>query len=311
MNKVEESISGIINDFLADHEEDKKANGAKIFNHPDKDVIIDILTSLRKVIFPGYFRNRSIKVYTLKNNLSMLIEDIIYKLTKQITIVLGSDDPETAEEAERISLEFIKRLRKIREYILTDVKAAYDGDPAAFSEDEIIYTYPGLFAILINRIAHELFLLNVPIIPRIMTEYAHSETGIDIHPGATIGKYFFIDHGTGIVIGETTVIGDNVKIYQGVTLGALSTRGGQALKSKKRHPTIEDNVTIYSGASILGGDTIIGKDVVIGGNAFITRSVPDGAKVSVKNQELRYNYDASKPVERVEIEDDDSWFYII
>lgn len=311
MNKVEESISEIINDFLADHEEDKKANGAKIFNHPDKDVIIDILTSLRKVIFPGYFRNRSIKVYTLKNNLSMLIEDIIYKLTKQITIVLGSDDPETAEEAERISLEFIKRLRKIREYILTDVKAAYDGDPAAFSEDEIIYTYPGLFAILINRIAHELFLLNVPIIPRIMTEYAHSETGIDIHPGATIGKYFFIDHGTGIVIGETTVIGDNVKIYQGVTLGALSTRGGQALKSKKRHPTIEDNVTIYSGASILGGDTIIGKDVVIGGNAFITRSVPDGAKVSVKNQELRYNYDASKPIERVEIEDDDSWFYVI
>ena len=311
MNKVEESISEIINDFLEDHEEDKKANGAKIFNHPDKDIIIDILTSLRKVIFPGYFRNRSIKVYTLRNNLSMLIEDIIYKLTKQITIVLGDDSQETVEEAERISLEFIKRLRKIREYILTDVKAAYDGDPAAFSEDEIIYTYPGLFAILINRIAHELFLLNVPIIPRIMTEYAHSETGIDIHPGATIGKYFFIDHGTGIVIGETTVIGNNVKIYQGVTLGALSTRGGQALKDKKRHPTIEDNVTIYSGASILGGDTVIGKDVVIGGNAFITRSVPDGAKVSVKNQELRYNYDASKPVERIDIEEDTKWFYVI
>ncbi len=311
MSAVEESINDIINDFLADHEEDKKVNGAKIFNHPDKDVIIDILTSLRKVIFPGYFRNRSIKVYTLRNNLSMLIEDIIYKLTKQITIVMGDDSEGAAEEAEKISLEFIKRLRKIREYILTDVKAAYDGDPAAFSEDEIIYTYPGLFAILINRIAHELFLLNVPIIPRIMTEYAHSETGIDIHPGATIGKYFFIDHGTGIVIGETTVIGNNVKIYQGVTLGALSTRGGQALKDKKRHPTIEDNVTIYSGASILGGDTVIGKDVVIGGNAFITRSVPNGAKVSVKNQELRYNYDASKPIERIDIEEDTAWFYVI
>ena len=311
MSAVEESINEIITDFLADHEEDKRANGAKIFNHPDKDVIIDILTSLRKVIFPGYFRNRSIKVYTMRNNLSMLIEDIIYKLTKQITIVMGDDSEDAVEEAEKISLEFIKRLRKIREYILTDVKAAYDGDPAAFSEDEIIYTYPGLFAILINRIAHELFLLNVPIIPRIMTEYAHSETGIDIHPGATIGKYFFIDHGTGIVIGETTIIGNNVKIYQGVTLGALSTRGGQALKDKKRHPTIEDNVTIYSGASILGGDTIIGKDVVIGGNAFITRSVPNGAKVSVKNQELRYNYDAAKPVERAEIEGDNDWFYII
>ena len=144
-----------------------------------------------------------------------------------------------------------------------------------------------------------------------MTEYAHNETGIDIHPGATIGKYFFIDHGTGSVIGETTVIGENVKIYQGVTLGALSTRGGQALKSKKRHPTIEDNVTIYSGASILGGETVIGKGVVIGGNAFITHTIPEGAKVSVKNQELRYNYDASKPVERVVIDEDNSWFYII
>ena len=154
-------------------------------------------------------------------------------------------------------------------------------------------------------------MLNVPIIPRMMTEYAHNETGIDIHPGATIGKYFFIDHGTGIVIGETTVIGNNVKIYQGVTLGALSTRGGQSLKSRKRHPTIEDNVTIYSGASILGGDTVIGKDVVIGGNAFITRSVPDGAKVSVKSQELRYNYDAFPPVERVDFEEDTSWFYMI
>lgn len=132
-------------------------------------------------------------------------------------------------------------------------------------------------------------MLGVPLIPRIMTEYAHSETGIDIHPGATIGKYFFIDHGTGIVIGETTVIGDNVKIYQGVTLGALSTRGGQKLKNKKRHPTINDNVTIYSGASILGGETVVGKDVVVGGNAFITKSIPDGAKVSIKNQELRYN----------------------
>jgi serine O-acetyltransferase len=144
-----------------------------------------------------------------------------------------------------------------------------------------------------------------------MTEYAHSETGIDIHPGATIGKYFFIDHGTGIVIGETTVIGDNVKIYQGVTLGALSTRGGQNLRNKKRHPTIGDNVTIYSGASILGGDTYVGKDVVVGGNAFITKSIPEGARVSIKNQQLRYNYDASNPIECKELEEDDTWFYMI
>ena len=315
MNNIEDNIGSIVNDLLEDYEEGKTIDEIKLFNHPDKEVIIDILASLRKIIFPGYFKNKSIKVYTMRNNLSMLLEDVIFKLTKQITIVLGSEDgndSEIMQRAEDITFEFVKRLRKIREYIETDAKAAFDGDPAAYSEDEIIYSYPGLFAILINRIAHELFLLNVPVIPRMMTEYAHSETGIDIHPGATIGKYFFIDHGTGIVIGETTVIGNNVKIYQGVTLGALSTRGGQSLKSKKRHPTIEDNVTIYSGASILGGETVIGKNVVIGGNAFITRSVPDGAKVSVKNQELRYNYDASKPVERVHIEEEETaWFYII
>ncbi len=315
MNNIEDNIGSIVNDLLEDYEEGKTIDEIKLFNHPDKEVIIDILASLRKIIFPGYFKNKSIKVYTMRNNLSMLLEDVIFKLTKQITIVLGSedgDDTEIIKKAEDITFEFVKRLRKIREYIETDAKAAFDGDPAAYSEDEIIYSYPGLFAILINRIAHELFLLDVPVIPRMMTEYAHSETGIDIHPGATIGKYFFIDHGTGIVIGETTVIGNNVKIYQGVTLGALSTRGGQSLKSKKRHPTIEDNVTIYSGASILGGETVIGKNVVIGGNAFITRSVPEGAKVSVKNQELRYNYDASRPIERAHIEEEETaWFYII
>lgn len=312
MKEMEENIGAIVNDMLDDYENGKTIDKMKIFNHPDNEVIIDILSSLRKIIFPGYFKNRSVKVYTMRNNLSMLIEDVVYKLTKQITIVLGGEeDSENVLQARSIALEFVRRLRSIRQLIETDVQAAYDGDPAAFSKDEIIYSYPGLFAILVNRIAHELFLLDVPVIPRMMTEYAHRETGIDIHPGATIGKYFFIDHGTGIVIGETTVIGNNVKIYQGVTLGALSTRGGQALKDKKRHPTIEDNVTIYSGASILGGNTVIGRDVVIGGNAFITRSVPEGAKVSVKNQELRYNYDASKPVERADIEDDDEWFYII
>ncbi|MBR1382954.1 MAG: serine acetyltransferase, partial [Ruminococcus sp.] len=162
-----------------------------------------------------------------------------------------------------------------------------------------------------SRIAHELFLLNVPLIPRMMTEHAHSRTGIDIHPGVTLGKYFFIDHGTGIVIGETTVIGNNVKVYQGVTLGALSTRGGQNLRNKKRHPTIKDNVTIYSGASILGGDTVVGKDAVIGGNAFITSSVPDGARVSIKTQELVYKFSSSNKSEKKDFENADNWFYMI
>ena len=313
MSIIEENINLVVSELIDDLEkEDTHEQNA--FNHPDKESIIDILSSLRKIIFPGYFRNNNIKVCTLRNNISMLIEDVMFRLKKQIALVMGGEecnDEDIINKANAVTLEFIKRLRKIRQLIATDVKAAYDGDPAAFSKDEIIYSYPGLFATLVNRIAHELYLLNVPIIPRMMTEYAHSVTGIDIHPGASIGNYFFIDHGTGIVIGETTTIGNNVKIYQGVTLGALSTRGGQALKSKKRHPTIGDNVTIYSGASILGGDTYIGKDSVIGGNAFITRSVPDGAKVSVKNQELMYNYKISKPVENISASMDKSWFYVI
>ena len=176
----------------------------------------------------------------------------------------------------------------MREYLYTDVQAAYDGDPAAYSTDEIIFSYPGLYAITIYRMAHVLFKLDVPMIPRIMTEYAHSLTGIDIHPGATIGKYFFIDHGTGIVIGETTEIGNNVKIYQGVTLGALSTRKGQQLKGVKRHPTLGNYVTIYSGTSVLGGETVIGDGATIGGNSFIVESVPAGTKVSIKTPELQF-----------------------
>ncbi|MCR4780405.1 MAG: serine acetyltransferase [Ruminiclostridium sp.] len=316
MRQIEDRINGIVKEMLSDFENGRVIDEVKSFDHPDKDVIVDIIYSLRRIIFPGYFRNKSYRVYTVRNNISMLLEDVIFKLIRQISIVLRYDEElydisetDLAKRAEDITFEFLGKLPRIREYIEMDVQAFYDGDPAAYNKDEIIYSYPGLFAILVNRMAHELFLLKVPLIPRMMTEYAHSLTGIDIHPGATIGKYFFIDHGTGIVVGETTEIGNNVKIYQGVTLGALSTRGGQELHGKKRHPTIEDNVTIYSGASILGGKTVIGQGAVIGGNAFITKSVPAGAKVSVVNQELRYNYGESKPVNSVDA--DDSWFYVI
>lgn len=315
---LESEITGLVDEILDDYNGGKTIDRINTFNQPDKEKIIEIIKKLQRIIFPGYFKNKSYKTYTAKNNLSMLLEDVLFNLNKQIAIVLRyTDEFENAaeqqlnEKSREIALAFLKRIPTIREYIETDVQAAYDGDPAAFNKDEIIFSYPGLYATLINRIAHELYKLSVPLIPRIMTEYAHGETGIDIHPGATIGKYFFIDHGTGIVIGETTVIGNNVKIYQGVTLGALSTRGGQKLKSKKRHPTILDNVTIYSGASILGGETVVGKDVVVGGNAFITKSIPDGAKVSIKNQELMYNYDASNPVQRAELEQDESWYYMI
>ena len=318
MKELETRINDTVRTLLNDYEQGRVIDEVKSFDHPDKDVVVEIIYSIRKIIFPGYFRNKSYRVYTVRNNISMLTEDIIFKLIRQISIVLrydeelsDADEMTVAQRAEDITFAFLSRLPKIREYIEMDVEASFEGDPAAYNKDEIIYSYPGLFAILVNRIAHELFLLKVPLIPRIMTEYAHSQTGIDIHPGASIGKYFFIDHGTGIVIGETTEIGDNVKVYQGVTLGALSTRGGQSLRSKKRHPTIKDNVTIYSGASILGGNTVIGKGAVIGGNAFITKSVPAGAKVSIVNQELKYNFDDPKAAKNAGIGADTDWFYII
>lgn len=264
-----------------------------VFNQHNKMLLLDILNKLIRIVYPGYFKDKNYNIYNVKNNLSVIIEDVVYNLNKQIAITLKSNDDyahfdavEIEEEARTLTLKFLKTIPKVREYVETDVEAGYEGDPAATSRDEVIFCYPGLYAITVNRLAHELYLLNVPLIPRIMTEHAHSKTGIDIHPGATIGKYFFIDHGTGIVVGETTEIGEHVKIYQGVTLGALSTRGGQSLRNKKRHPTIEDYVTIYSGASILGGQTVIGNNVVIGGNAFITSSVEPGTRVSVKNQEL-------------------------
>ena len=181
--------------------------------------------------------------------------------------------------------------------LLTDVQAAFDGDPAAQSKEEIIFSYPGFFAIFVYRIAHELYTQNVPLIPRIMTEYAHSGTGVDINAGATIGEYFFIDHATGVVIGETTVIGNHVKIYQGVTLGALSTRAGQKLASVKRHPTIEDNVTIYSNASVLGGETIVGEDTVIAGGAFVTESIPAHSRVSLASLKVNVRQPKKKPEE--------------
>ncbi len=325
MANIDEIISKLADTLVADYQCGRIIDEFKVHAQPDKKKVIDILEKLRMIVFAGYFRNGMYKVYTVRNNITMLLEDVTFNLKQQIAVVLRSSPEyenayteEIENAAEYLTFEFLGKLPKIRALVETDVKAAYDGDPAAFSTDEIIYSYPGLYAIVTSRIAHELFLLQVPLIPRMMTEHAHSLTGIDIHPGTTIGEYFFIDHGTGIVIGETTEIGNNVKIYQGVTLGALSTRGGQSLKGHKRHPTIKDNVTIYSGASILGGDTVIGKDVVIGGNAFITSSIPDGARVSIKTQELTFRYSGDKTkvddphatIERREI-DDETWFYII
>lgn len=291
-SSLEIEVQKLVSDILEDYKGNRAIDSMEdFFNQPDKDVIIDIVNKMLRILFPGYYRDKSYRVYNAGSQLSLLIEDVMYYLNKEISKVLKYNSnykQEGKEErqkiAQDITIAFLKKVPQIREYLETDLEAFFDGDPAAANKDEIILSYPGMLAITVYRMAHELFALSVPLIPRTMTEYAHSVTGIDIHPGASIGKYFFIDHGTGIVVGETTIIGEHVKVYQGVTLGALSTSGGQKLKSTKRHPTIEDEVTIYSGASILGGETIIGKGAVIGGNAFITKSVEAGSRVSIKNQ---------------------------
>ena len=299
MNEFEKKIEGVVDQILEDYRHDREIDQMDIFRHPDRDVVVELITKLRRIIFPGYFRDKNYHIYNAKHNLSMLIEDVMFNLSNQISLVLqgGGMEPDQAMvQAQVYSLAFFEQIPRIRDYVNTDLQASYDGDPAATGMDEIIFSYPGLFAITVYRMAHVLYKLGVPMLPRMMTEYAHSVTGIDIHPGATVGKYFFIDHGTGIVVGETTVIGENVKIYQGVTLGALSTRGGQSLRGKRRHPTIEDNVTIYAGASILGGDTVIGQGCVIGSNVFITESVAPGTTVTIKNQELQYRQRKPQPL---------------
>ena len=294
-NYIDPKVSKIVDLILQDYEDDRTVNLIDIHNQPDKEAITDIVDKLLKILYPGYYSDKVYKIYSLKNNMSATIEDVIFHLKKQVAIVLKYEDAGESEDeavldekAKDITIEFMSKIPKIRGILETDIDAAYEGDPAAKSKAEIIFSYPGLFAISVYRIAHELELLHVPMIPRMMTEYAHGITGIDIHPGATIGQYFFIDHGTGIVIGETTIIGEHVKIYQGVTLGGLSTRGGQKLSGVKRHPTIGNNVTIYSGASILGGETVIGDDVTVGGNTFLVNSVEQGTRVSAKKQELKY-----------------------
>ena len=256
---------------------------------PNRSVIIDIVRDLKSIVFPGYFSTDTSATIFPEYYVGHRLNDIYDRLKNQIEIALlyhGEEPEEAAARADRTTCGFFEQLPEIQRLLLTDVQAGFDGDPAAKSKEEIIFSYPGLFAIYVYRLAHILYKEEIPFIPRVMSEYAHGRTGIDINPGATIGEYFFIDHGTGVVIGETTEIGRNVKLYQGVTLGALSTRQGQLLANVKRHPTIKDNVTIYSNSSVLGGETVIGENTIIGGNTFITESIPANTKVSAKSPEL-------------------------
>ena len=243
------------------------------FVYPSTDVIAGALDKILQVLFPGYF-NVVCEPITNEKCINTILKEIHQEMTGEFDKILPN-----SSEAAKIATKLIEHLPEIQQQLVKDAQAGFDGDPAARSVDEVILTYPGFFAVFVHRIAHFLHLEKMLYIPRLMSEYAHGRTGIDIHPGAKIGEYFFIDHGTGVVIGETTEIGNSVKLYQGVTLGALSTRGGQKLADKKRHPTIEDNVTIYAGATILGGETVVGENSTIGGNVFITESVARDSKV--------------------------------
>ena len=252
--------------------------------------MIDFIRELKTVMFPGYFGRDTMLETEAVHYVGYKVNHLYDVLKEQVKIALtyeGTLEGETLDgRAEEVCDIFFGALPGVQRTLLTDIQAGFDGDPAAHSKEEIIFSYPGLFAIYVYRIAHILYKEKIPFIPRVMSEYAHGRTGIDINPGAEIGEYFFIDHGTGVVIGETTKIGDHVKLYQGVTLGALSTRDGQQLSGVKRHPTIEDHVTVYSNSSVLGGETVIGANTIIGGNTFITQSVPANTKVSAKAPEL-------------------------
>jgi len=290
----QKNIDKIVKELIDTYQADSGINFIDTKNLPLRDRIREILDLLMEVIFPGY---TGVKEVT-NSNISFVIGDIICKLeiclSEQIERALlhqcrlkNADCKTCHIMAQEVTQHLLAQLPNIRRLLKTDIQAAFDGDPAASSFEEIVLSYPGLRAITTHRIAHELYLSNVPLIPRIMSERAHHETGIDINPGAKIGERFFIDHGTGIVIGETSVIGNNVKIYQGVTLGALAPAKGQSLRGVKRHPTIEDDVTIYAAATILG-DVTIGKGSIISGNVWIKDSVPPGVIVSMSRPELVY-----------------------
>lgn len=264
------------------------SNGDRI---PNRSEIIALIDDLFRVTFPGYYGRENLSVVSKEHFAGNEVAVIYEKIRKQIKIAVSYDEEvkeckHMNDTASELALRFIRRIPYVQDMVMKDVAAEFDGDPAAKNKEDIILSYPGIYAILVYRYAHELYEMEVPYIPRIMTEHAHSKTGIDINPGARIGEYFCIDHGTGIVIGETTEIGNHVKIYQGVTLGALSTRKGQELSGVKRHPTIEDNVVIYANTTILGGETVVGENSVVAGNTFVTTSIPANTKVASTQPQL-------------------------
>jgi serine O-acetyltransferase len=294
----DKKVEKLVDEIVQTYHGDSGINFIDATNLPVRDKILEIMELLTGLLFPGYTGKRTVT----KTNLKYIVGDLLCLVYKELSEQIERaylyqcrmtecDSGDCRKMAENVTLELLARLPQIREMLKGDVAAAFDGDPAAKSYEEIVISYPCIIAIATYRLAHELFVESVPLIPRIMTECAHSRTGIDIHPGAKIGRNFFIDHGTGVVVGETTIIGDNVKLYQGTTLGAMSfpkDERGRIIKGGKRHPTLEDNVTVYAEATILG-DVVIGKGSTIGGNVWVNESVPTGVTVTTENIGLVYN----------------------
>jgi serine O-acetyltransferase len=288
-----ETVTKLTNELVASYARVGGINHLDGKNLPSKRIVTDITCDLLRLLFPGFFDEKLIHSSEIKTETAALLDSVLGKLEDEIRKSLEYNPPkdlpknEITKEAHKLTVEFLGKLPDIREILKTDVTAAFDGDPAALSREEILVSYPFVEAIAVQRLAHELYLKSIPLIPRIMSEWAHFRSGMDLHPGAKIGSHFFVDHCTGTVVGETAVIGNHVKMYHGVTLGAKSTAGGQQLRGKKRHPTIEDNVTIYPGATILGGETVIGAGSTIGGNVFVMDSVAPNSLVIYDGLDMR------------------------
>jgi serine O-acetyltransferase len=304
--QVKHQILEIVDSLAETYAQDDPLANLGDYPLPSRESVIRILSDVEETLFPGYFGKWPVDRVNYKYYLGAKMNDIYEGLSEQIAKSLRHECVGTHKVCDRCisrgreeTITFMRKLHQVRAILRTDVKACLKNDPAAAGIDEIIFSYPGIKAITIYRVAHELYQQQIPVLPRIMTEYAHTVTGIDIHPGAQIGEHFFIDHGTGVVIGQTCIIGDHVKIYQGVTLGALSLHrdeSGEVVRGTKRHPTVEDDVTSYSGATILGGETVIGAGSVVGGNVWLTGPIPAGTKVVIEppRQQYRGNHGAEE-----------------
>lgn len=301
--RLKEQLSALTDRIVESYQEIGTANHLGHCPLPSTAVVIDIITDLKEILYPGYRRRQNLHMGNVTYYVGDLVDGLHDKLTQQFSRALRYEYDRThapdcdqrrlmdfEARGQQEAIRFLESLPDMRRLLATDVQAAYDGDPAASGLDEIIFCYPGLEAVTVHRIAHQLYRQGIPLIPRMMAEFSHSQTGIDIHPGASIGPSFFIDHGTGVVIGETCVIGTGVKIYQGVTLGALSFAkdvDGNLVRGTKRHPTLEDRVVIYANATILGGQTIVGENSVVGASVWLTKSVPPNTLVTIETPSLR------------------------